>query len=455
MDKTANKLVNLATKVSFSKLPDSVIDAAKERILDSIGVAMAAFFAEPVRISRRLANPISEGPTARLFGTLTPTSPERATFVNSAMIRYLDMNDAYVRAGVSHPSDVIAGLISTAEAEEKSGKDLIAAITTAYEIQCRLADVVPNEKFGWDQPFQVVQGAALGAGRLLELSKDEMHQALSLALIPNMALNQTRTGTLSMWKGLSAANAARQGVFAAYLAREGMTCAENPFEGDMGAWNQLMKGTQYDVPVPKSLANHKFGVQQSDIKTFPIRYGCHVPVFTALDMREKIDDVSNIEFLKIDTFDQAFGRWIGVPDFWKPMTRESADHSLPFCAAVALIDGDITPETFDKKRFLDPDVIELMSKITIELNPEFTAAAPEDRNCRMTARFPSEREIVTERCQTQALSERGLPRRHLEKKFNKMSGGILNETSRRKLADAIWHLEEIDRVEDLVSLTGV
>ena len=205
----------------------------------------------------------------------------------------------------------------------------------------------------------------------------------------------------------------------------------------------------------KSLANHKFGVQQSDIKTFPIRYGCHVPVFTTLDMREKIDDVLDIEFLKIDTYDQAFGRWIGVPDFWKPLTRESADHSLPFCAAVALIDGDITPETFEKKRFLDSDVNELMSKITIELNPEFTAAAPEDRNCRMTARFPSEREIVTEQCRTQALSERGLPRRHLERKFNKMSGGILNETSRRKLADAIWHLEEIDRVEDLVSLTGV
>lgn len=455
MDRTANKLVNLVTKISFNKLPDSVIDSAKERILDTLGVAMAAFFAEPVRISRRLANPTAEGPKARLFGTLIPTSPERATFVNSAMVRYLDMNDTYIRAGVSHPSDVIAGLIATAEAESRNGKELITAITAAYEIQCRLADVVPMDSNGWDQPFQVVQAAALGAGLLLRLSKDQMHQALSLALIPNIALNQTRTGMLSMWKGLSGANAARQGVFAAYLAREGMTSAENPFEGDMGAWKQLMNGIQYEIPFPNSLANHKFGIQQSDIKTFPVRHGCHVPVFTALEMREKVDDVMDIKALKIDTYDQAFGRWIGVPDFWKPLTRESADHSLPFCAAVALIDGDITPETYERKRFLDPDVNELMNKITIELNSNFTAAAPEDRNCRMTAQLPLQRKIVTERCQTQAMSERRIPQRQLEKKFNKMSTGILSETSRSKLIDLIWHLEEVDRVDELVSLTGI
>ena len=128
---------------------------------------------------------------------------------------------------------------------------------------------------------------------------------------------------------------------------------------------------------------------------------------------------------------------------------------LPFCAAVALIDGDITPETYERKRFLDPDVNELMNKITIELNSNFTAAAPEDRNCRMTAQLPLQRKIVTERCQTQAMSERRIPQRQLEKKFNKMSTGILSETSRSKLIDLIWHLEEVDRVDELVSLTGI
>ncbi|HAT34588.1 MAG TPA: hypothetical protein DCS82_02645 [Rhodospirillaceae bacterium] len=455
MDKTANQLVNLAGKIAFSKLPKGAVDAAKARLLDSLGVAMAAFFADPIRISRRMVHPASEGPVARLFGTLTPTTPERASFVNGAMVRYLDMNDAYVRAGVSHPSDAIAGLIATAEAEHKSGKELIAAIATAYEIQCRLADVVPNEAHGWDQPFLIVQGTALGAGKLLGLSKRELHQALSLGLVPNMALNQTRTGTLSMWKGLSGANAARQGVFAAYLAREGMTGAEDPIEGAMGAWNQLMDGESYDVPVPRSLEKHKFGVQQSDMKAFPIRYGCHVPVYTALELRDKIEDIVDIQSLKIDTYTQAFGRWIGVPDFWKPVTRESADHSLPFCVAVALIDGDITPETFEKNRFLDPDVTSLMSKMTIELNPEFTAAAPEDKNCRMTATLSFNREEMVERCHTRAHSERTVPKRLVEDKFRKMSAGILSEASQDRLIDTVWHLDEMDRIDQMVTLTGV
>lgn len=455
MDKTANQLINLTSRITFGRLSKSAVEATKARALDSLGVAMAAFLADPIRISRRMVHPATEEPIARLFGTLTPTTPERATFVNGAMVRYLDMNDAYVRAGVSHPSDVIAGLIATAEAEHKNGKELIAAIAAAYEIQCRLADVVPNEAHGWDQPFLIVQGAALGAGKLLDLSKPELHQALSLALVPNMALNQTRTGTLSMWKGLSGANAARQGVFAAYLAREGMTGAEDPIEGAMGAWNQLMGGESYEVPVPKSLERHKFGVQQSDMKAFPVRYGCHVPVYTALDLRDKINDIVDIKSLKIDTYTQAFGRWIGVSDFWKPVTRESADHSLPFCAAVALLDGDITPKTFEKKRFLDPDVISLMGKMTIQLDPDFTAAAPEDKNCRMTATLPFNREVSAKRCHTRAHSERTVPKRQVEDKFRKMSAGILSEASQDKLIDTVWHLDEMDRVDQLVTLTGV
>jgi 2-methylcitrate dehydratase len=455
MDRTANRIVNFTAKLKYEDLPKAAVQAAKVRILDSLGVAMAAFFADPVRISRRMVQPAADGRVARLFGTLTPTAPERATFVNGTMVRYLDMNDSYVRAGVSHPSDTIAGLLATAEAEGASGRDLITAVAVAYEIQCRLADVIANEEHGWDQPFIIVQGTAMGAAKLLKLTKRKLHQALSLAIVPNIALNQTRTGTLSMWKGLSGANAARQGVFAAYLAAEGMTGAEDPLEGAMGAWNQLMDGEQFDVPIPSSLAKHKFAIQQSDLKAFPIRYGCHVPVFTALELRKKIDDVLDIQSLKIDTYTQAFGRWMGVPGFWKPETRESADHSLPFCVAAALLDGDITTETFAKKRYLDRDIISMMSKITIELNENFTAAAPEEKNCRMTAALSFNRQASAEIKHTKAHSERAVPKKTVEAKFNKMSAGILSPDNQKKLVDAVWRLDRMDNVAQLVSLTGV
>ena len=253
MDRTTNQLVNLTSKVRFKNLPRATVEAAKARILDSIGVAMAAFLSDPIRISRRMVQPSIKDPIARLFGTLTPTSPERATFVNSAMVRYLDMNDAYVRAGVSHPSDAIAGLIATAEAEYASGQDLIAATIVAYEIQCRLADVVPNEAYGWDQNFSIVPGTVLGAGKLLNLTKHKLQQALSIGIVSNVALNQTCTGTLSMWKGISGANASRQGVFSAYLAKEGMTGPDAPFEGAMGVWNQMMNGNTFRYWPPHSL----------------------------------------------------------------------------------------------------------------------------------------------------------------------------------------------------------
>ena len=74
-----------------------------------------------------------------------------------------------------------------------------------------------------------------------------MRHAIGLAVVPNIALNQTRTGTLSMWKGMAGPQGARAGVFAAYLAREGMTAPDGVFEGKFGFWNQLMDGEQFEL----------------------------------------------------------------------------------------------------------------------------------------------------------------------------------------------------------------
>jgi 2-methylcitrate dehydratase len=394
-DKTTAKLVDFTSGVTLDDLPEAARMAAKARIVSSIAVSLAAFDLEPVRIASRLVQPVAAGPYATIIGSLQTCAPDMAAFVNGAMVRSLDMSDTYVMAAVSHPADAFPAVLAVAEAEGLGGGDLLLATAIAYEAQCRFVEVVPYNHHGWDQTPVVALGAALGCARLLGLTRDQLAHAVSLAVVPNLALNQTRTGTLSMWKGMAGPQGARAGVFAAYLAREGMTGPDGVFEGKYGFWQQMMQGETFDLPIPARFEGHTFAVQQTMIKSFPTRFNCQVPVFAAQKLRTMVD-VSEIESLKIEAVRQAFARWLDAPEVWKPQTRETADHSLPCTVAMALLDGTITPGMMQRERFRDEDVLALMGKCTIELPDEFADIAPEVRSCRLTAKLNTGKSVVAE-----------------------------------------------------------
>lgn len=395
MDVTTQKLVEFTTRLRHTDLSANAIEAAKARILSSIAVSLAAYDMAPVRIVRKLVQPVAGGPAARIFGSLAATTPDMAAFVNSAMVRCLDMSDTYVMSAVSHPADALPAILAVAEAENLSGQDLLLAMAVIYEVQCRFVEVVPYNHHGWDQTPVVALGAALGCARLLNLPPQQMAHAISLAVVPNIALNQTRTGTLSMWKGMAGPQGARAGVNAAYMAREGMSGPDGVFEGKYGFWNQLMNSNTFDLPIPSQFAGHTFAVQQTMIKSFPTRFNCQVPVFTAQKLRAMVD-VVDIASLKIESIRQAFARWMDVPEIWQPQTRETADHSLPCTVAMALIDGTITPSMMDNNRFKDADVLTLMARCKLEMPDEFADLAPDTRCCRITATLNNGQTVVAE-----------------------------------------------------------
>ena len=452
MDSTTKKLTDFTTGVHFSDLPAAALKAAKARIVSTLAVSLAAFDFEPIRIVKKIAQPVAGGPAASIFGTLLKTTPDMAAFVNSAMVRCLDMSDTYVSAGVTHPADAFPSVLAVCEAEGLTGEDLLLATAIIYEIQSRFIDVVPYGHLGWDQTPVVALGAVLGCSRLLRLTEEQTHHAIALAVIPNVALNQTRTGKLSMWKGMAGPQGARAGVFAAYLAREGMTGPDNVFEGKFGFWNQLLEGKSYDLPLPTNFKGHTFALQQTMIKSFPTRYNCQVPVFTAQKLRTLVD-IKDIESLKIESIRKAFGRWMEVAEVWKPETRETADHSLPCTVAIALLDGTITPKTMQAERFKDRDVLDVIRKCKIELPDEFDVLAPKTRCCRLTAKMKSGETVVAEyrRSRDDDMADPGWDQ--AVGKFTALTGELLDVEVREKLLAVVADLEKQETVARLIELT--
>ncbi len=452
MDRTTTKLVRFATRLRFEDLAPSVLRAAKARILSSLAVALAAYDMPPVRIARRLAPCVGSGSIARVFGSLEGTTPDMAAFVNAAMVRSLDMSDSYVMAAVSHPADALPAVIAVAEAERSSGAEFLRAMVVSYEAQCRFVEVVPLSHEGWDQTPIVALGAVLGAGVLLGLEPERLAHAVSLAIAPNIALNQTRTGTLSMWKGMAGPQGARAGVFAAYLAREGMTGPDDIFEGKYGLWKQALGDRVFDLPLPERFEGHTFAVQQSMIKSFPTRFNCQVPVFTAQKLRAMVDP-ARIASLKIESIRQAFARWMDSAEVWNPQTRETADHSLPCTVAMALIDGTITPAMMAQGRYRDADVLALMGKCSIELPDEFDRLAPETRCCRLTATLTNGETLVAEYRRSLADDAADPGWTQGVDKFRQLTRDLLDESARAQLIGVVDDLERQTSIAPLLDLT--
>jgi 2-methylcitrate dehydratase len=451
--KTEDRMVEYACDLRYDELPEQAIIQLKRRIIDTLGGALAAYTAPTVRIARRVALPTAGGRSARIWGSLVHTSPDMAAFVNGCALRYLDINDTHRTIDGSHPSDNLGGVLAVAELVGSSGRDLLLAMVISYEIQCRFVDSVPFNDSGWDQPVPGVMACALACGRLLGLSRAQMHEALSIAIIPNLSTYQSRAGELSMWKGCAAANGARQGVFAALLAAEGMTGPSEPFDGVFGLWKQTM-GKPYEIKPFARGKDATYAVAQSNIKKYPVRDSCQLAVDAAKQLRDKLHGRA-IAALRIDTYRSAYKGAVEDPELWAPRTRETADHSMLVSIAVTLLDGSVTPDTFNSDRFKHPEVLALIQRTKVEVIDDFTKQAPGVRNCRITATLADGSSEVGHLFWTRADIERGLSDAEVEEKFERLNRDIIPSDERRVLLDRLWRLDEIDDVAKVVDLLRV
>src|SRR5207249_11536596 len=195
------------------------------------------------------------------------------------LIRYLDYNDTYLSLEPAHPSDNLAPVLAVGEWAGKGGKDLIVAAALAYEIQCRLCDAASLRKHGIDHVTYGALSSCAAACKLMGLDAVRTTHALGIAGVCNVALRQTRSGELSMWKGCAFANAARNGVFAALLAAEGLTGPAPIFEGELGIM-KLLTGP-FTVPVLGGRGT-PFMISQTYIKFWPAEYHSQSAIEAAL-----------------------------------------------------------------------------------------------------------------------------------------------------------------------------
>jgi len=422
----SERLAEYASSLTYDDLSESVVKEAKKRLLDSLGCAMGSFWEAPVKAARRLVVSGYPGKASTLLGTRKKTTPDMATFVNGLMVRYFDFNDTYLSKEPAHPSDNIPACLATAEMEGRSGKELVLAIVLAYEVQCRLCDAANLRHRGWDHVNYGLVSGALSAGKLLGLSREQMAQAVNISLNSHLAMRQVRAGALSMWKGFSFANASRNAVFSALLAREGITGPAPVFEGEMGFFNQVSGRFQLDV---KSFGGkgRRFRLEDTFVKFYPAEYHAQTAIWAALGLREKIqgDPMKRVAYVGVETHEAGYTILGKDPEKWVPETRETADHSLPYIVTMALLEGRIDNDSYSASKLKDPAVREFMKRVIVKEDKAMTEVYPRSIPNRVTVKLDDGETFVVKVDDPRGHPSNPMTEEEVEQKFRLLTKGTL------------------------------
>ena len=442
IDSIQAHLSGYAAQLSYEDLDAATIHAVKVRVIDTLGALIGGFFGEPCLSARDVAARMPQSAGATVIGTRIVTAPDVAAFVNGTTARYVEMNDVYHWPGSSggHPSDVLTPVLGVAEYVHASGKDLITAVALAYEIYLRMSDVTHTP--GFDCANFACMGSALGAGKLLGLSAGQLAECLSMAVVPNNALNQARTGHLSMWKAVAAGQAGRSGVYAALLAAAGMKGPHAPFEGKAGWCNHVAKrhftlGAFGGRGVP-------FKIGDTLIKP---RSSCATTISSILAAEKpaaQITNVAQIGKVTVEVYQRAKTGMGTGEHHWNPDSRETADHSIPYVVAAALIDKRITPQSFGDARLWSAELRELLPKIEVVTNDEFTAAyerVPVEHRTRVTVTLRDGSQLVGMAGGDQGDLSQAKTDAEIEAKFRALAEGVLGAKRVNAILDTLWHLD--------------
>jgi 2-methylcitrate dehydratase len=382
MDECSRRLAEFTVKFSPAQMTPAVVTATNYLMADFMACLFSGFETDPGRAAARMSERyrITGDFKSTVFGYGIVTTPEMAAFANGGMGRHSDFDD--------HNSTLVASVIAVGEALHSTGAQVMEAIVIAYEVQAALGSVRPVVSPGhvefdnWD----LAPAVACGVGKLLGLNEDYMANAISLALLPHMPI-YSRIGIQSHWKGFHSAEQGRNGVFAALIARDGMTGPGEPFEARDGLISHLGPFTR-DLRLPVSPDGRLsmetgHGQGRGGYKRYAAVMSTHI--FHGSILKPLLAWTKPEEIAAMD-LENTYYSWQEScdPPKWDPTNRETADHSYPYNMARAILDGYIYFDSFAREKYTDPRVHELMAKITIRPNP-----SPEFRNIVLKVRKKS------------------------------------------------------------------
>jgi 2-methylcitrate dehydratase len=450
----AGWMARYTKSLKFEDLPPEVIHQSKRLVLDTLGCCIGAYEADAVKILHGLIEELDGPKESTVLGSGLRTSCFYAALLNGLMVRYLDYNDVYVvpagkwYAG-GHPSESIPGILAVGEREHTSGKELIAAMVVSYELSARFCRSITNppiSKLGWNEETKGVYVMPLAAGLLLRLSEKQLENAVGISGCHGMILGilDTAAEEYSMTKSLRYPFTAHEGIFAAMLAKRGFTGPTTVIEGSDGFIQTVTKGN-FDIE-RFTATDDAFYIMETGFKAVCAvgAVNGHLNATLALVNRHDIkpEDVAQV---KITAGTRPIEH-TGDPAKKYPTNKETADHSSYYLTAIALIDRTVGPDQYQPWKYKDPQVLQLIDRITLKIDPEMDKLPRSGMSEIVTKDGKHYRERFD--------YPKGDPKNpmsdvDLEQKFTSMASKFMNQEQIERVIQTVYRLDTLEDAGDL------
>ncbi len=453
MQKTiSQRWAEFAFELRFEHLPTEAREAAKMFLYDSLGCALGGSKTKDFKILEETFQEIGGRPECSVIGSTLKTDVRSASLINAVAIRALDYNDVYWKQDPSHPSDLLPAAFCVGEREGSSGKDLITSIVLGYELEMRLMEAAfPGiRELGLHHATLTAFVSPVVAGKMLKLTPEQIANAIGISGCHSITLGAVTAGALTMMKNTVDPMATEAGVFAALLAQKGYEAPKAIFEGREGLFDSI--GEEWKPEVLIDGLGDKFKISECSIKPFPSEALTHAPISAVLDLVKEYNlKPEEIEYVEVYTLKRA-AEILADERKYIIDSRETADHSLPYCIAAAIVRRRLTTEEFSQEALRDAQILENVPKVRAVLEPSFEARFPAEQPCRVVIKTIDGRYFERERAFPKGDPRDKLTTEELKEKFSSLAEGLLNASQQERVFQAVYNLESLERVSDLMNL---
>ncbi len=442
-----------ASALDYAHLSQEAVYQAKRFLLDSVGCALGGYQQHDVKIALQVLDEVAGRGPATVIGTGKRVDPVSASLANALMIRCMDYNDIYWKQDPSHPSDIFPAAMAGCERAKSGGKELIVGFVLGHEFEMRFCEAAfPGiRERGWHHATLTAFVSPFVAGRSLRLPWEQIQHAVGISASRHCTLGAVTAGKLTMMKNTVDPMATQSGMFAALLAVRGYTGPEHVIDGKEGLAHCF--GPEWKLNLLTEGLGESWRITQCGMKFFPTEALTHAPISAVLDLVKKNDlHADQIAKVQIRSLARA-ADILSDPSKYDPHTKETADHSLPYVIAAALVDRQVTPAQFEMAKIMDPKIREQLKKVEVVADPEIEKVFPALQRVIVTITSNDGRSFTEQLDYPKGDPRNPLTDQEIEEKFAALADGVLSPQTQKKLKDVIWNLEKVGSVSKLMTLT--
>jgi 2-methylcitrate dehydratase PrpD len=441
------RLAEFIVKTTARDCHDAAVTQVRRAALDTLGVTLAGA-AEPSAVAvRGVVRAEGSTPLCTVVGTSLRAAPTWAALANGTAGHAHDFDDTNF-ALMGHPSaPLLAAALAAAEAETASGRDVVVAYLVGFEISTAVGIALNPDHYtrGWHATSSIgTLGCAAAAAKLLGLDVDQTRHALGVAASLASGLKENFG---SMTKPFHAGHAARNGVFAAMLAREGFTSSDTALDGTQG-YAAAFSQTKLGAGAFEALG-HEWQILASGIavKPYPSCALTHSAIDALLALRAEhalgADQVEDIEV----------GVNHVVPEVLRhnrPATGLEKKFSMQFCAAEALATGRVEIVSFEEGATA-AGTLSLMDRVRMVVDPTLPDGLEQHAWTRVTVRLRDGRTLASPPRGASGHPDQPLTDAQLRAKFLGCAAPVLGAGEAEGVAEQLAHLEDVPDIRALTS----